>query len=186
MSILLFINTLIALIGAGAWAAPYVYSKLSSPKIIGKLISYAESQQYSFSSPNPIFPTKTLNGICYFLKLSIASLQADCYFNQIDISILFEDESCEKCELFYHNPFTMNFNGTQKSFDIPQGQHLLELTLLPKDKNIYAYVSFIAPVQYKQFKTIYIDFVSKKKYRFEINKNSSNSNHFIYEKANWK
>ena len=174
-------ETIVAIIGALAWLAPWVYDVLQKPKLKGKLISQNMNKGY--------FRDK--EGLLYFLSVSIISLRKQFNIKEIKIKIKYpnDDKEYNGVVCWFRKSFWVDAEGKKYELVIPNNEFLSYISTLPKDDSRKSYITFFVDKgTMEEFDYVKLEFTP---YRgntqiINFNKKDINSNLMLWDENVWK
>jgi hypothetical protein len=161
-----WLTLFISLIGASAWAAPYVYEKFfSNPTLHGKLVSFYSNSGTSLGN----------NCQIYFLALNVTSLHNDFNVKDTNIKVSYKNGSTE-----YEGNITWYRRNSWIGPDAEDGNITLDIE--PED-----FLLYIGTIPQNITKKIYVTFSIDKaepsvidKIKIDIKAHDGNTAHLVF------
>ena len=128
-------ETVVAIIGALAWLAPWVYEVLQKPTLKGKLISQHMNKGFYTDK----------EGLLYFLSVSIISLRKQFNIKEIKIKVKYpgDDKEYNGTMCWFRKSTWVDSEGKQIELRIPSDEFLGFMSTMPKDNSRKCYVTFL-------------------------------------------
>jgi hypothetical protein len=174
------IATIAGLVGASAWLSPWVYNKLTKPKLKGRIISY-------FYNPGEFNGKKCL---MHFVALNMISLNRSFNIQKTDISITYKNSpGSYHGKLFWarKNRWT-GCNGEQLRLEIQAEDALLFIGTIPQDVTKKIYLTFkVDKAELEEFEKIVIVFTEESGHKstVEINRQSIDGEQMLWDDRIW-
>lgn len=131
-------ETIVAIIGALAWFAPWVYDVLQKPDLKGKLISF-NSNKGTYENGG-----KVQEGLLYFLSVSLISLHKQFNIKEIKIFIKYpnDDKEHNVKVIWARKSNWVDSVGKKYELVMPNNEFLSFISTLPKDESRKSYITF--------------------------------------------
>ena len=175
-----FLTTLIiSIIGALAWLAPFIYSKLTPNKINGKIISVYKNFN------------KDMTKIFLLFKVSLVSRNKDYYLKDIDLNIKFQSSNFITTTAVNNRLTVFTYDGIPKKLLVPGNEFINNLSVLKKDSPVVGYLlytlDYSVDEDYDVIEFIFKSYKSKKTKKLTFkNKKDIKSKKLLFDDSIWE